>query len=191
MVCRTSTGHDSDGYHVELRSADPIWNYSLFGWSRWFSQHVEPRVAQVVWPDRAGLFPADAGFDPALAHLQPRLDVSPGDHDPGAWRAWAADSVWPGREASNQMVFVSRTVAEAGAPVLSVTFDDEGDWIFTDGTNTDDANDVALAHLFHLLMDDPSLDQHMGLRRGQTASRASVDAPWQISGSADGPGSSG
>ncbi|MCB0997519.1 MAG: DUF4262 domain-containing protein [Acidimicrobiales bacterium] len=180
-----------EGYDVELRSADLIWNYSLFGWSRWFAQHVEPRFAQVVWPDRAGRFPADEGFDQALAHLQPRLGVPPRHHDPGPWRAWAADSVWPGREASNRMVLVSRSVVEAGAPVLSVTFDDDGDWSFTDSTDTDDASDVALAHLFHLLMDDPSLDQHMGLQRGQTAWRASVEAPWQVSDSADGGGSHG
>ena len=169
-----------DGYEVELRSADVRWNHALFGWSRWFAQHAEPQFTQVVWPDKAGRFPWDVGCDQALIALQPRLDIAPHQHEPGPWRAWAADSAWPGRERTNGLVFVSRSVLETGAPVLVVGFDDDGDWSFTDGSDTEDASDIALTHVFHILMADPTLDQHIRLQRGETAWRADAEAAWQV-----------
>ena len=43
------------------------------GWSRWFYAGDDFPCQQIVWPDRAGLFPWEAGFDPTFANKQPDL----------------------------------------------------------------------------------------------------------------------
>jgi hypothetical protein len=46
----------------------------LLGWSRWFYGGDEFPCLQIVWPDPAGLFPWQDGFDAALAGDQ--IDLS-------------------------------------------------------------------------------------------------------------------
>ena len=43
------------------------------GWSRWFYRGDDFPCLQIVWPDRTGAFPWEAGFDPAFANDQPDL----------------------------------------------------------------------------------------------------------------------
>lgn len=43
------------------------------GWSRWFYAGDEFPCLQIVWPDREGLFPWEAGFDQEFAPDQPDL----------------------------------------------------------------------------------------------------------------------
>ena len=43
------------------------------GWGRWFYGGDDFPCQQIVWPDRAGLFPWQAGFDPEFAGDQPDL----------------------------------------------------------------------------------------------------------------------
>lgn len=45
----------------------------LLGWSRWFYGNDDFPCLQVVWPDRAGVFPWEAGFDAAFEASQPDL----------------------------------------------------------------------------------------------------------------------
>ena len=40
------------------------------GWSMWFYGSTDFDCWQIVWPDRAGVFPWEAGFDPAFARDQ-------------------------------------------------------------------------------------------------------------------------
>jgi hypothetical protein len=51
---------------------------------------VRPPIHQVVWADRDGRFPGDAGFDPAQAAAQPMLWLPLDDHPPGPWTRLAA-----------------------------------------------------------------------------------------------------
>lgn len=53
------------------------------GWSRWFYGGDKFPCVQVIWPDRAGVFPWEKGFDPAFAGDQPDLT----EH---GWRAAAS-----------------------------------------------------------------------------------------------------
>jgi hypothetical protein len=46
---------------------------SHFGWSRWFYGGDDFPCLQIIWPDRAGVFPWEAGFDPSFAKDQPDL----------------------------------------------------------------------------------------------------------------------
>ncbi|MFT3722487.1 MAG: DUF4262 domain-containing protein [Hyphomonadaceae bacterium] len=43
------------------------------GWSRWFYAGDDFPCLQIVWPDRAGLFPWETGFDRAFKDDQPDL----------------------------------------------------------------------------------------------------------------------
>jgi hypothetical protein len=43
------------------------------GWSRWFYQGHDFPCLQLIWPDREGCFPWEAGFDPQFADKQPDL----------------------------------------------------------------------------------------------------------------------
>jgi Domain of unknown function (DUF4262) len=43
------------------------------GWSVWFYGGADFPCLQIVWPDRAGVFPWQAGFDPSFAKDQPDL----------------------------------------------------------------------------------------------------------------------
>ncbi|MEH3038457.1 MAG: DUF4262 domain-containing protein [Sphingomonas paucimobilis] len=43
------------------------------GWGRWFYAGDDFPCLHVVWPDRAGVFPWEAGFDPHFVGLQPDL----------------------------------------------------------------------------------------------------------------------
>jgi hypothetical protein len=53
------------------------------GWSRWFYCGDEFPCLQIVWPDRAGVFPWEAGFDPEFRADQPDLTE----------RGWAAEAI--------------------------------------------------------------------------------------------------
>lgn len=54
------------------------------GWSRWFYGGDEFPCVQIVWPDRAGVFPWEAGFDQSFAGDQADLT----EH---GWQAALAD----------------------------------------------------------------------------------------------------
>lgn len=43
------------------------------GWSRWFYAGDSFPCVQIVWPDRAGVFPWEEGFDVTLFDAQPDL----------------------------------------------------------------------------------------------------------------------
>lgn len=43
------------------------------GWSRWFYRDYDFPCLQLIWPDRAGIFPWEPNFDPAFASEQPDL----------------------------------------------------------------------------------------------------------------------
>jgi hypothetical protein len=54
---------------------------NYLGWSRWFYRGDEFNCLQIVWPDRAGLFPWEQGFDDVFASDQ--VDLTE--------RGWAAE----------------------------------------------------------------------------------------------------
>lgn len=54
------------------------------GWNRWLYAGDDFPCVQIVWPDREGVFPWQAGFDVAFAHDQPDLTES-------GWSASVAD----------------------------------------------------------------------------------------------------
>jgi len=76
---------------------------------------------------------------------------------------------------------VATPVATAGAPVLSVVHDRDGDWQMLCGTVDAVPENAQLVHLFHAVDRDPSIAQALDLEPGWRADREGVDAPWQRS----------
>jgi hypothetical protein len=46
---------------------------NFLGWSCWFYRGTDFPCLQIVWPDRAGIFPWEPGFDAGFDGLQPDL----------------------------------------------------------------------------------------------------------------------
>lgn len=57
---------------------DPGQYREYLGWNRWFYGNDDFACLQLVWPDRAGLFPWQSGFD--AAHFgESQVDLTAGD----------------------------------------------------------------------------------------------------------------
>jgi hypothetical protein len=61
-----------NGFPVEFRLADQSWYKDLFGYGMWFYKGWFP-VAQMVWPDRNGVFPWEPGCGESCRTRQPQL----------------------------------------------------------------------------------------------------------------------
>jgi hypothetical protein len=74
---RFAPGQVSDellnGYDVVFRPVDPRWHEEFFGQAIDFYAEAGFTALQCVWPDRAGLFPWQPGFDSRLVERQPLL----------------------------------------------------------------------------------------------------------------------
>lgn len=58
-----------------ISAVHPGHHREYLGTACWFSGGcANVQALQILWPDRTGLFPGDAGFAAALADRQPRLD---------------------------------------------------------------------------------------------------------------------
>jgi hypothetical protein len=171
-----------EGRDVIFRSAHPGWNRPLFGYARWFTRSVEPRVLQIVWPDADGKFPGEPGCYEEVAALQPDLTTPPTEHPPGAWRALAAETEWFRRSPPRQLVLASRTVMRGERPVLAVFAPVEDEqWVFGDGDPWGDSGErLASYHLIHVLRADPTLEPLVDLPPGSAAYRDAPSDPWEI-----------
>jgi len=168
-----------DGYDVELGAVDPAWHHALFGYARWFYRPREPRFLQCVWPDMSHRFPWDDEFDRRIGRLQPPLWVAPAEAPNGPWRAWWQATRWPGRTNANGLVFVSARAAAGEVPILGVKVFEDGDWAFLDGISGA-AKDMQMSHLHHILEQDPSLEETIGLSPGTIAWRDGPGRPWSV-----------
>jgi hypothetical protein len=67
------------GYAIECRPVDESWHTRYLGYAMWHRRHVGEtgslQAVQIVWPDKAGLFPWEPGCHVSARTLQPRLDL--------------------------------------------------------------------------------------------------------------------
>jgi hypothetical protein len=72
---------------LAFRPVEPGWRAAdgLLAFSDSFYGMVRPPYLQVVWSDRNGRFPWEAGFQPAFNRMQPMLWLPPDDNPPSAW----------------------------------------------------------------------------------------------------------
>ena len=66
-------------YAVAIRTVHLSWHAHYLGYAQWHRRYVGKtgslRAVQIVWPDKAGLFPWEPGCHPSVIALQPRLDL--------------------------------------------------------------------------------------------------------------------
>ncbi|WP_083612692.1 DUF4262 domain-containing protein [Mycolicibacterium sp.] len=76
---------DADDYWVKLMPIHPSWHQSQFGISLFFNGVNTVDFLQVVWPDGAGRYPGEPGFDAYFADRQPLIWLPVADHPPSVW----------------------------------------------------------------------------------------------------------
>jgi hypothetical protein len=60
-------------FAVHFQPVDKAHYYEHLGWSRWFYGNDDFDCWQMIWPDKAGLFPWQAGYEERFLTLQPDL----------------------------------------------------------------------------------------------------------------------
>jgi len=177
-------------FQCVFRTMADGWRDLLIGYATWFYRGDDFPVVQCLWPDMEGRAPWDSDFNPDYAELQPLLYNS----DRGEARmvriAEAIESPdrpcecsheirdWRFSDDPHRPVITQRHVAKRGAPILYVSHEADGTgWQFLDGAP--DPQDLAVAHMHHLIELDPSLDELFDLPKGWQAWRASSEAAWE------------
>ncbi|QEH37566.1 hypothetical protein OJF2_61570 [Aquisphaera giovannonii] len=158
------SGDVLEAYNVAFRKVEPRHFRDFVGYARWYYRADEFPLLQCVWPDARGRFPWHADFPVELASRQPVL---------------SDDRCWPFQAGKNVAYFTTRHVL-AGAAVLLVSHDEEGDWQFLCGT-TNDPSDGALVCLGDMLARDSSLAEVADLPEGWMAERQAPGTDWSRS----------
>jgi hypothetical protein len=115
-----------------------------------------------VWPDKQALFPWEEDFNSDWKFKQPLLD---------------RDNNFKFREERNAAVFTTRQVLE-GLPILQVSHETDGDWLFLCGTTTD-LNDFRIACLQEITKRDDTINELYEPKYGWAAWREVVGGKWQ------------
>lgn len=63
------------GLPLAVRAVAPRWVEPFLGNAAWHAERPDLPALQILWPDPAGRFPWDPGFDPAWRDDQPRLEA--------------------------------------------------------------------------------------------------------------------
>lgn len=155
-----------DGARVQLRTMHPSWDDSLFGTAERFYGRPVP-VRQLVWPDRNGNWPWEAGASHAC-RAQPRGWLPVAEHPPGGWRLVAELSDgFPFDVEPDAPVLTTAAVRDGHRPVASV-MRDEGAFDVLDDRGYR-ADDLCLAFLGSLVQRHPELVRCADLADGQVA----------------------
>ncbi|CRZ17062.1 DUF4262 domain-containing protein [Mycolicibacterium neworleansense] len=76
---------EPDDYWVKLMPIHSSWCPSQFGMALHFNAANPVDFLQVVWPDGAGRYPGEPGFDEYFADRQPMMWLPIRDHPPSVW----------------------------------------------------------------------------------------------------------
>lgn len=148
-------------FDVRFLTVDKVRYTDYFGYGHWFYHGWDFPVLQIVWPDKQALYPWEEGFNPDWKWGQPLLDRS-------------LDFKF--REERNVAVFTTRQVLE-GLPILQVSHETDGDWLFLCGTTTD-LNDFKVVCLEEITKRDNTIDELYTLNYGWAAWRESIGGQW-------------
>ncbi len=168
-----------DGVEVELRYLEPTALSSVMTMTGWFHGGWDFPVMQVVYPDAAGRFAWEDGFDPAWRAAQPLL--FPHALDPAVERAFlGADAAvladgFP--IAADAIVFTTQAIAAGADAIVQVIRDVEDEWQFHGHGESTDTN-LATVTLRSLLHQDPSLREVADLPTDHVAWRDAPGEPW-------------
>lgn len=90
------------------------------------------------------------------------------------FRSGKADEANPGG-----LVFSTNQIMSDELPLLLVTHDEDGDWQFVHGSETDDLANAALMHVEHVLERYPEIAELADLPPGWIATRSEPGERWQ------------
>lgn len=167
-----------DGVPVVWAPVDSSWHELLFGWMIWFYRRPPLPVVQLVWPDRHGRFPWEDGSGAACRRDQPRASIPHAEHPLGLWRTGKSGMAWPFPVPPDARVVVSKRTVDAAAPVRAVAHHSDGGWSFVDGGPAAE-KDLAVAHLWHVIRQQPELVALGDLPPGWRAWQAEPDQGWE------------
>ncbi|RFZ92343.1 DUF4262 domain-containing protein [Mucilaginibacter conchicola] len=155
-------------YDVQFLEVQELNYFDYLGFGSKFYQGIDYPVLQMVWPDKQNKFPWEDGFNEDWKYKQPLLDRN------ANFRFYESETLG----------VYTTSDALAGAPVLYVYHNENGDWQFHTSLEPD-INDGKLVCLKHLVEADPSLNSIYFLQYGWAASRADRDAEWEVEESPD------
>jgi hypothetical protein len=155
-----------EGYSAVLAPVDARLFREYFGYARWVYRGNNFPVLQLVWPDREGRFPWDAGYPDPLFWRQRLL---------GSCARWPHGYPFPAPP--NGACFTTKQVLD-GQPVLRATHDADGAWQFHTGGHAS-ASDARVVSLEAMLARDATLAEVGNLPCGRVATRPSAGAPWE------------
>jgi hypothetical protein len=155
------------GYPTAVVGVAPRYYPEYVGYARWLYRGSDFPMLQLVWPDKAGLFPWEDGYDADFFALQRVL---------GATDRWPHG--WPFPDPPNVATFTTRQVVRKGRPVVHVYHDaEDGAWQFH-GPDEWDEEDMMIVGLEPMLALDPSLADLGNLPAGWRAYRDGPGAAW-------------
>lgn len=152
-----------EGYQVQFLPVREEHYRDYLGYAGWFNQGWQFPVLQLLWPDKAQLFPWEPGFNPNWQFKQPLLDRN-------------VDFKF--YEARDLGVYTTKYFLE-GSPILFVYHDEDGDWQFHTGDDWQQ-EDVILVCLEDITRRNPSVNEVYYLPYGASAWRESPDEPWRV-----------
>lgn len=148
------------------------------GWSGWFHRQ-EPEALVVVWPTTSGVFAWQPGAPELLDERQPVGWREPTVHA----GALAADPPWPFPVPPDAKAVTCRHVLEDRHAVLWVARQGSSeriqDWSIHCGADAHTDDEVAVAHIAHLVRGAPSLRELAALPLDWEAERTDVDSEWR------------
>jgi hypothetical protein len=161
----------AEGYPTAFVGMDRRYYHEYLGYAHWLYRGWDFPAVQLVWPDKAGVFPWEPGYN---ARFFPHQRVL------GPVAGWPHG--WPFPAPPNQATFTSRQVVRDGRPIRLVTHDaDDGSWQFLSGDPVTTADGMVVS-LQAVLDRDPTVAELGNLPPGWRAVRADAGSPWERSG---------
>lgn len=164
---RFEVGCSYDGlikvYTVQFLQVDHSNYKEHVGYAKWYYGNVDFPILQMIWPDKAGLFPWEESFFAEWRFKQPLLD---------------RNMDFKFLEPENVAVFTTKDVLK-GAPILYVYHnDDDGAWQFH-STADPDMGAAVLVAFSEITRIDPTVNDLYFLPYGGRAWRNSPQDDWE------------
>lgn len=152
-----------DKVPVQFRAVDESNISDYFGYGQWFYQYQPFSAVQLIWPDKAGVFPWQPEFDKEYEYDQPLLEQR-------------LDFKF--FEARNTATYVAKQIFKEGRPILRAVHEEDGDWQFLTGEIVT-ADDIMIVTLEQVVKRDETVNNLFNLPRGYLATRESREAKWR------------
>ncbi|KRD10448.1 hypothetical protein ASE21_12150 [Flavobacterium sp. Root901] len=151
-----------DNSNAEFLTVDPNNLEDYFGTAINFYATNDFPALQLVWTDRNDKFPWEENFEDDFLYKQPLLD---------------RNTAFKFLEPKNLTSFTTKQWLNDQKPILQVTHDDEGDWLFLTGDQAQE--DIIIVALEQLVLRDNTLNEVFDLEYGEEAEREYIGSKWK------------